>query len=215
MYNPEKKSFSGKEKFEIMAGAILTQNTAWNNVEIALSNLRKANLIDIEKISKINLKILQKYIKPSGFYKQKARRLKNFASFLYFRTNVRKCSKPNKCSVSVRFDKITREELLSLNGIGPETADSILLYALEKPYFVVDTYTKRLINRLGIFNSENYEDIQRFFEENIPRDVDIYKEYHALIVTLAKKICKKKPECGRCPIMKDCRYGMSKMWKKN
>ena len=189
IYNPKKKRFTDNEKFEIMTGAILTQNTAWNNVEKALSNLRKEKKLNIEHISKINLKKLQTLIKPSGFYKQKATRLKNFAkTILAFKT----------------LNNIERSELLSLNGVGPETADSILLYALEKPYFVVDAYTKRIINRLAIFKSEDYDEIQNFFQNNLPKNVGIYKEYHALIVELAKKHCKNKPDCKKCPIIANC-----------
>ena len=196
VYNPAKKHFSKKEKFEIMTGAILTQNTAWNNVEKALFNLRSANLLNIKKISKINLRKLQTLIKPSGFYKQKSKRLKNFAK-------------------SIRpiglIENMSREEWLKINGVGPETADSILLYALGKPYFVSDAYTKRLINRLGIFNSEKYEEIQKFFEKNVPKDVEIYKEYHALIVVLAKNFCKKNPECRNCPILSYCKRGKNEI----
>ncbi|MBN1383704.1 MAG: endonuclease III domain-containing protein [Elusimicrobia bacterium] len=227
IYNPKKKSFSDKEKFEIMTGAILTQNTSWNNVEKALANLRKENFLDIYKISRINLKKLQKLIKPSGFYKQKAIRLKNFA-----------ISVQNRLKQVRVLENITREVLLSINGIGPETADSIMLYALGKPYFVVDAYTKRLTDRLGIFKGKDYDEIQRYFEKNIPRRVNIYREYHALIVELAKRFCRKKPECGaplekvestnsvcdirhnpqrrikadkNCPILRNCMYG--KKWK--
>ena len=179
-----------------MTGAILTQNTAWNNVEKALFNLRSANLLNIKKISKINLRKLQTLIKPSGFYKQKSKRLKNFAK-------------------SIRpiglIENMSREEWLKINGVGPETADSILLYALGKPYFVSDAYTKRLINRLGIFNSEKYEEIQKFFEKNVPKDVEIYKEYHALIVVLAKNFCKKNPECRNCPILSYCKRGKNEI----
>ena len=177
-----------------MVGAILTQNTAWDNVEKALSNLRKANCLTVEKISKISLRKLQTLIKPSGFYKQKALRLKNFVHSIWMVT---------------RFECFTREYLLSLNGIGPETADSILLYAIGKPYFVVDAYTKRIINHLGIFNSENYNEIQKFFEKNIPKDVEIYKEYHALIVALAKNFCRKKIECKGCPIRSYCKNNVA------
>jgi len=217
IYNPCKKHLNDEEKFEIMVGAILTQNTAWSNVEKALSNLRKTNFLDIEKIATVDLRKLQTLIRPSGFYKQKAKRLKSFAEHLFApntcsgshrrghtdffaksRTNVR-------CRTLVRFNDITREQLLALNGVGPETADSILLYALGKPYFVVDAYTKRLVNRLGIFKSEKYEEIQKFFEKNIPKDTEIYKEYHALIVTLAKKFCKKNPECEKCPTINFCK----------
>lgn len=192
VYNPSKKHFSEKEKFEIMVGAILTQNTAWSNVEKALSNLRSANLLNIKKISKINLRKLQTLIKPSGFYKQKAVRLKNFVKSI---------------SSTELIENMSRKEWLKINGVGPETADSILLYALGKPYFVVDAYTKRMTNRLRIFNSEKYEEIREFFEKNVPRSVEIYKEYHALIVAFAKKFCKKNPECKNCPILSYCKRG--------
>lgn len=191
VYNPFKKRLKNEEKFEIMAGAILTQNTAWSNVEKALSNLRNANLLNIKKISKINLRKLETLIKPSGFYKQKAVRLKNFVKSI------------NKSGL---IENLRREYLLSLNGIGPETADSILLYALGKPYFVVDAYTKRLVNRLGIFNGGKYEELREFFEKNIPRSVKIYKEYHALIVELSKNFCKKNPECKNCPVINFCKW---------
>lgn len=196
VYNPTKKHLKDEEKFEIMVGAILTQNTAWSNVEKALSNLRKENLLDIEEISKINLKKLQTLIKPSGFYKQKALRLKNFV---------------NSIRPIGLIENMSREEWLKINGVGPETADSILLYALGKPYFVVDAYTKRLINRLAIFNNEKYEKIREFFEKNIPRSVKIYKEYHALIVALAKNFCKKNPECRNCPILSYCKRGKNEI----
>ncbi|MDD5688172.1 MAG: endonuclease [Elusimicrobia bacterium] len=229
VYNPQKKSFSQKEKFEIMVGAILTQNTAWNNVEKALSNLRKEKYLDLEKISKTNLKKLQSLIKPSGFYKQKSVRLKNFAKYVLspspntpqLAAGIKGRRTPTSSFVIdktvgggtliprgnsfTRFLSISREELLSLNGVGPETADSILLYALNKPYFVVDAYTKRFINRFGIFKGDKYEEIQSFFEKNIPQSTEVYKEYHALIVALAKNFCKKRPECENCPVMVDCK----------
>jgi len=196
VYNPLKKHLKDEEKFEIMVGAILTQNTAWSNVEKALSNLRTANLLNIKKISKINLRKLETLIRPSGFYKQKAVRLKNFTKSI---------------STIGLIENLHREYLLSLNGIGPETADSILLYALGKPYFVSDAYTNRLINRLGIFNSQDYHEIQKFFEKNVPKDVEIYKEYHALIVALAKNFCKKNPECRNCPILSYCKRGKNEI----
>ena len=195
VYDPTKKDLSEKEKFEIMVGAILTQNTAWSNVEKALSNLRKANCLKPEKISKIPIRKLQTIIKPSGFYKQKALRIINLVHSIQTVAN---------------FDDLTRDYLLSLNGIGPETADSILLYALSKPYFVSDAYTKRLINRLGVFDGEKYEEIQKFFESNIPKEVEIYKEYHALIVAIAKSFCKKNPECKNCPIANYCKMAEKK-----
>ena len=191
-YDPSKKTFSRAEKFEIMVGAILTQNTSWKNVEKALSNLRKEKLLDATALSEINIKKLQRVIRPSGFFKQKASRLKNFARCV-------------RASAGRSFNNITREYLLSLNGIGPETADSIMLYALGKPSFVVDSYTKRLLKRTGIMDTDGYETLRQFFQNNLPADKKIYGEYHALIVALAKKFCKKIPECGGCPISADCK----------
>ncbi|MEM7819920.1 MAG: endonuclease [Candidatus Aenigmatarchaeota archaeon] len=188
---------SGKfrpKEFEICVGAILTQNTNWKNVEKALNNLIKRKLIDAESISRTDIKKLQSMIRPSGFYKQKAKKLKAFAKFVYeYKGNF--------------YKNITKEELLNINGIGHETADSILLYACNKPYFVVDAYTKRIFSRLGMIDEKHkYEDIKFFFEDNIKKDIKIYKEFHALIVELAKKYCKKIPECKKCPIKDECKY---------
>ncbi len=172
---------------EIIIGAILTQNTAWNNVEKAIENLKNKDLCNLKKIREISKQELEQLIKPSGFYKQKSIYLKEVAKFF------------ENFNESIDTDTF-RKKLLSLKGIGFETADSILLYAFSRPIFVVDAYTKRLIERKKIFYSKNYSDIQRFFMENIPRDVELYKEYHALIVKLGKTFCKKSPHCRGCPI---------------
>jgi endonuclease-3 related protein len=188
---PMKKTFRPKE-FEVCVGAILTQNTNWNNVEKSLKNLGREKLIDAKSISKVNTKKLETVIKSSGFYKQKAKKLKAFA----------------KISVERDFYKnITREKLLKIHGIGKETADSILLYACNKPFFVIDAYTRRIFSRIGFFDEDmEYDEIRKFFEENLPKDVDIYKEFHALVVELAKKYCKKKPNCEECPFRDGCEY---------
>ena len=166
-------------KFEICIGAILTQNTNWANVEKAISNLIDAKAIGPEKISRMNSRKLQSLIKSSGFFRQKARRLKEFSRFvLTFR------------DTGNFLRSVTRDQLLGVKGIGRETADSILLYACGKPYFVVDTYTRRMLSSLGLVNSEDYEGVRRLFEDNIPRDAGLYKEFHALIVKHAKTCCR-------------------------
>ena len=194
-------------RFEIIVGAILTQNTAWSNVEKALANLKSKNVLDIEKIVKINIKDLQNMVKPSGFFNQKANRVKNIATYLHNNYND---------DLDYFFNrelKDVREELLSLNGIGPETADSILLYAGNMPIFVVDAYTKRICKRLPLNTNISYDEIQQYFEEDLCKEyskkerTQVYNELHALIVILAKNQCKTKPECIKCPLKKYCRFG--------
>lgn len=172
-----------KEQFEIAAGAILTQNTSWKNVNKALDNLRKHNLLNKKAISSVPEKQLANLIKPSGYYNQKAKKLKHFA----------KSGRP-----------ATRENLLSTWGIGKETADSILLYAHQQPVFVIDAYTKRVFQRLGI-RQAGYDSLQEFFHKNLPKEHRLYNEYHALIVQLAKDFCRTTPECADCPIKQHCR----------
>ncbi len=165
--------------FEVCVGAILTQNTNWNNVEKAIGNLIKAKCIDARKIAAMDNGKLQSLIRPSGFFRQKAKRLKEFSHFvLSFGT------------MNNFIKDVTRGELLNVRGIGPETADSILLYACDKPYFVVDAYTRRMLSSLRLLNSEDYERIRNFFERNVPQDANLYKEFHALIVKHAKTCCR-------------------------
>jgi len=176
-----------KECFEIIIGTILTQNTSWTNVEKAIDNLIKNNVLDAEKIIKINKNKLASLIKSSGYYNQKAERLKVIARF--FLNN----KDPN------------REELLNLKGVGKETADSILLYAYNKPYFVVDAYTKRIMNRIG-FKENDYDKLQELFYKNLERDYRLFNEFHALLVRLAKENCKKTPVCINCCLKEKCRF---------
>ncbi|MEM4271908.1 MAG: hypothetical protein QXD13_02385 [Candidatus Pacearchaeota archaeon] len=184
-----------KEEFEIILGAILTQNTSWKNVERALENLRKANLINPYKIIKSNRQALAKYIKPSGYYNQKSGRLKIVSDFFL----------KNK-SISKKSIKEMRSMLLEVNGIGPETADSIILYAFKKPVFVIDAYTKRIFSRLGICKKDcKYEELQDIFHQNLPSDTKLFNEYHALIVEHAKRFCAKKPNCVDCFLRKECK----------
>jgi len=193
-------------RFEIMVGAILTQNTAWSNVEKALISLKSKNTLDIKKISEIDIKSLQNMVKPSGFFNQKAKRLKNLASHLHEHYHD---------NLSYFFDRdidVIREGLLSLNGVGPETADSILLYAGNLPVFVVDAYTKRICKRLPLETNVSYDEIQQYFERELGKKyskeklTQIYNELHALIVVLGKNYCKKKPECNKCFLKRYCEF---------
>ena len=190
-----------KQKLEICFGAILTQNTNWKNVEKAIIQLNKNQLIDINKILRINNEKLAEIIKSSGYHNQKAKKLKNFCLFLMnkYHGNIKKLFSNN-------IDKL-KNELLSVNGIGPETADSIILYAAKKPIFVIDAYTKRIYSR--IFNTKKefgYDKLQQIFMKKLDKDEKLFNEYHALLVELGKNICKKKPLCNQCPINNMCNY---------
>ena len=193
-------------RFEIILGAILTQNTAWSNVEKAIDNLKKARFLSVSEIIDTNLEALKHYIKPSGFFNQKAVRLHTIAFYLKERYDG---------DLNVFFAapiKQIRRELLNLNGIGPETADSILLYAGGKPIFVVDAYTKRLFGRLDLLLDLSYDSIQSYVQTDISTHLPIEKlseafnEFHALIVEHAKRYCRKKPLCMGCPLNEECPY---------
>ncbi len=183
--------------FEMMVGAILTQNTSWKNVELAITNLKRANMLDCESIASSNLQQLGEIIRPSGFYMQKARYLQQFALYYYKSGTFHGLSKWPTSTL--------RKQLLDLNGIGPETADSILLYALNRPIFVVDAYTRRLFVRLEHFGHElAYDAVQHYFQQRLPESVTLFQEYHALIVAHAKDHCKTKPQCFDCPLFDAC-----------
>lgn len=193
-------------RFEIIIGAILTQNTAWTNVKKALENLKKQNILTIPAMIHVEEKNLKTMIQPSGFFNQKAQRLKFFASYL---------EKKYGGDLQKFFSQEPSEihhELLSLPGIGPETADSILLYAGDHPVFVVDAYTERICLRFPFpVLSNSYDDIQQFFENQLSSTIPekeripTYKEFHALFVELAKQYCrKKKPNCSSCPLNNLC-----------
>jgi endonuclease-3 related protein len=182
--------------FEVIVGAILTQNTNWSNVRCALNNLKKRKLLKPEKLYRISQKRLAALIRSAGYFNIKAKRLKTFLDFLFksYQGNLQKMS---------RIDTwFLRQQLLSVNGIGPETADSILLYALNKPVFVVDTYTKRILSKHCLIRENaRYEDIQDFFMKNLKRDAKLFNEYHALLVRLGREIClKKKARCEICAL---------------
>jgi len=186
----------GDTPFEIMVGAILTQNTSWSNVEKAINNLKKENLLEPGKLFRINQEKLAQLIKPSGYYNIKTRRLKNFVNIFVndFEGSAEKMFSGDGRNL--------REKLLKVNGIGPETADSILLYAGKKPFFVVDAYTKRIFSRHKLISKDStYYQMQEFFVKNLDRDVKLFNEFHAQIVMLGKTICtSKNPNCSKCPI---------------
>ncbi len=186
--------------FEVIVGAILTQQTTWKNVEKAIANIKKRNLLFPEKLVKVELNTLCSLIKPTGFYLQKAKRLKNFVSYLVNSYD----GSLDKMFNNKPVDKL-RDELLSLNGIGKETADSILLYAGNKPIFPIDAYTFRVFERLNICPSKKeYDKVRLYVQKHLPLKIDIYKEFHALLVKLAKTYCKIKPLCNQCPLRLKC-----------
>jgi endonuclease-3 related protein len=186
--------------FEVMVGAILTQQTTWKNVEISINKLKKKGLLGIEHLAKADLQVIEKCLKTSGFFRQKSRRIKNLANHL-----LNGYSGDLKLFFSRDIIKI-RKELLSLEGIGPETADSILLYAGLKPKFVIDAYTFRIFKRLGLDFEEKYKRAQEFFENELPKDVGIFKNYHAYLVELGKNYCRTNPKCIKCPLNDICEF---------
>lgn len=182
--------------FEVIVGAILTQNTNWVNVEKAIKSLKKAGCLSGKKLHRLSAGKIAPLIKPAGYFNVKAKRLKNFTDFLFTRYHG-----DLKKMFSQDIGKL-RRELLSVNGVGKETADSIILYAAQMPVFVVDAYTKRIFSRHNFFReSFGYDEVQKFFMENLPLNVKMFNEFHALIVRLGKDYCaKRKPKCSSCPL---------------
>ncbi len=186
-YHPGDYSFpkTDSQRFEICLGAILTQNTSWPSVEKALLNFDRIKSLSIEGIKKLSDGKLREMIKPAGYYNQKAKYIKEFIK--YFEGLDGKTP--------------TRDGLLSVKGIGPETADSMLLYAFNVPSFVVDAYTRRIFIKLGLIDKKaEYDEIKKLFEDNLEKDYKIYQEYHALIVEHAKRYYLKKTNYGKCPL---------------
>lgn len=184
--------------FEIAVGAILTQNIAWKNVNTALTALKSRGILDPVTLRNIGTAKLAGIIRPTGYYNQKAKKIKNFIAW-YGRYNN------NYCALRRKEPAELRNELLSVNGIGPETADSILLYALHAKIFVVDAYTKRIFTRMGILAANRkYPEIQELFHRYFKGTAPEYNEYHALIVAHGKDFCRKKPLCDACCLHKLC-----------
>lgn len=185
----------GETQFEIIIGAILTQNTNWSNVKKAITNLKNANCLTPEKLYHLDISQLAELIRPAGYYNVKTKRLKNFLDWFFNNYNGQ----------LENLDKIStdrlRAELLAVKGIGPETADSILLYAFNRPIFVVDTYTARVTVRHHLIEPDaDYEQLQYLFQSNLSEDVRLFNEYHALFVHLGKDFCKPKARCAGCPL---------------
>jgi len=186
----------GESRLEIMLGAILTQNTAWTNVEKAINNLKDGGLLNLNALFAIETDELAGLIRPAGYFRVKAMRIKSLLAWIQ---DFADGKLENLDSVDTW---VLREELLAVKGVGPETADAILLYALERPSFVVDEYTRRIFSRHGMVPEEvTYPDLQDFFMDALPEDTSLFNEYHALIVRVGKNWCKRQnPDCRNCPL---------------
>lgn len=189
-----------ENRFEILVGAILTQNTSWAAVERALDNLRAAGALEgAESILNASPARLAGWLRPSGYFRIKAKRLRNLCAWFLAQGRFRRLSRLPTARL--------RAGLLGVSGVGPETADDILLYAFERPVFVVDAYTRRLFARLGwIGGGEPYEDLRSRLEGGLAPDPALLNEYHALIVRHCKEVCRKRPVCGQCPLAGGCRF---------
>jgi len=185
----------GDTVFEIIVGAILTQNTNWKNVEKAITNLKNIGCLAPETLNGLPIQELAELIRPAGYFNIKAQRLKHFLDWLFEKYDG------SLESLEALPLSSLREQLLGIKGIGPETADSICLYAFEKPIFVVDTYTARIFGRHGMIEpGSGYEQIQEMFHGDLEADAVLFNEFHALIVQAGKEYCKTKPICDGCPL---------------
>jgi endonuclease-3 related protein len=185
--------------FEVCVGAILTQNTNWRNVERAIVNLRRVHALTPQALQQLDGEELAELIRPAGFYNVKSRRLREFVGFLF------RCHQGDLAAMFAGDWQKLRGDLLAVSGIGPETADSILLYAGNQPTFVVDAYTRRLMSRLGLCAADiGYEELRQLFMSNLPPDTPLYNEYHALIVEQCKVHCTARPRCAGCPLKTLC-----------
>jgi endonuclease-3 related protein len=186
-------------RFEIIIGAILTQAVAWSNVENAIANLRAARALDPGILHAMPIDELAHLIRPTGYYNAKARKIKAFVAHLHNHYNY------DLDALLSKEIQTLRNELLSIHGIGPETADSIVLYAAGQPIFVVDGYTRRLLSRLNLVPSNvNYSELQTTLQDNLPNEASLFQEYHALIVQHGKSTCRRKPLCTLCPLLSIC-----------
>jgi endonuclease-3 related protein len=193
-YGPQ-NWWPAESPLEVLVGAVLTQNTNWSGVKKAMASLKRHNLLNTHKLQAIPTEDLAGLIKPAGYYNLKARRLKNLIEFV-----TEAYSGDLETMGQTETDRL-RKELLAVNGVGPETADSILLYALQKPVFVVDTYTYRVMSRHGLVGEEvSYDELQELFIQHLPLDMALFNEYHALLVRVGKLHCQPKPRCQRCPL---------------
>ena len=195
--NGKQHWWPGNSAFEIMVGAVLTQNTAWTNVERAIANLKRNRALSPQAIVKIHPRRLARWLKPSGYFNIKARRLRAMCQWLIGQGGTRKIAK-------LPTDEL-RHRLLAVHGIGPETADDILLYVFNRPVFVIDAYTRRIFTRLGLIGgAEDYETLRHIFENALDSNVGLFNEYHALVVVHGKDVCRKRPLCDHCCLAEDC-----------
>lgn len=188
-----------RTRFEVILGALLTQNTSWSNVERALSNLRRRGLLSAKRLGDVNMRQLERLLRPAGYFRQKSRYVRRFVRHLNGRNG------PEPSGLARLLKKPTealRAELLSLPGVGPETADSILLYAAKRPVFVIDAYTRRVLARHKLAREEaTYDDLQNLFHRHLPHDPPLFNEYHAQLVAVGKTFChKRRPDCAACPL---------------
>jgi len=188
--------------FEAIVGALLMQQTSWRNVEVAIGNLTRAGLLDVHALAGAPGAEIRRHVRIAGLYRSKPTRLRAFCRHLLDHSGG---------DLARFFDRptdVVRADLLAQNGVGPETADSILLYAGGHPVFVVDAYTERIGRRIGLFRTSEYQAIQRSFEQRVPRDLATYQEYHALLVRHAKTLCRRaNPACAECPVQSLCDFG--------
>ena len=184
-------------ELEMMVGAVLTQNTNWKNVEKAIENLKQNNMLTLDCLASLDLSVLARTIRPAGYYNIKAKRLKNLILFI---------ADHYQADLSMFLEEETqtlREGLLSVKGIGPETADSIILYAAQRPLFVIDAYTYRILYRHSMCEEQaTYDELQELFMDHLYEDASLFNEFHALIVQTGKNYCRRKPLCNRCPLEK-------------
>jgi endonuclease-3 related protein len=204
-YGPQ-QWWPGETPFEVMVGAVLTQNTAWSNVEKAIGNLQANAALSPDAILATPPAQLAAWLRPSGYFNVKAARLREFCRWYVERSGL--------AGLQALPTEELRRELLAVKGIGPETADDILLYAFERPVFVVDAYTRRIFSRLALITGEeDYEEVRGFFEQDLggscKDNVALFNEYHALIVVHAKEACRKKPACKGCPLRRHCNWSMT------
>ena len=195
----EQDWWPAEDRFEVMVGAILTQNTAWTNVEKAIANLKAADMLRADAITGADPEVLAQLIRPSGYFNVKARRLGCFCSWYVQAGGYRK----------LRYwpTPRLREALLGVHGVGPETADDILLYAFHRPVFIIDAYTRRIFTRLGdIRGNEAYEELRAVFEHQLAGRTGIFAQFHALIVHHGKEVCRPAPRCGACDLNATCRF---------
>ena len=195
--NGKQNWWPGNSAFEIMVGAVLTQNTAWTNVEKAIASLKRNRALSPQAIVKTHPRRLAGWLKPSGYFNVKARRLRAMCQWLLGQGGTKKIAK-------LPTDEL-RHRLLAVHGIGPETADDILLYVFNRPVFVIDAYTRRIFARLGLIGgTEDYETLRHIFEDALGSNAGLFNEYHALVVVHGKDVCRKRPLCDHCCLAEDC-----------